>query len=53
MNAATHYRDTGDASELERFRGVTVGGHQLEVEPGEIEYLAGRGQLDFEEFYEQ
>ncbi len=52
VNAATHYRDTGDDSRLSDFRGVAVGGHELETDPEMIEYLAAQGQLDFEDFYE-
>jgi hypothetical protein len=29
-----------------------VGDYELETDPHELEYLAGRQQLDFEEFYE-
>lgn len=52
VNAATHYRDTGESDRLDAFRGVRVGGYKLETDPGELEHLANRQQLDFEEFYE-
>jgi hypothetical protein len=52
VNAATAYRDTGDDSGLGAFRGITVGGHELETDPDQIEFLAAQGQLDFEDFYE-
>lgn len=52
VNAATHYRDTGDERRLTDFQGVAVGGHKLEADPEMIEYLAAQGQLDFEDFYE-
>lgn len=52
VNAATHFRDTGDESRLAAFQGVTVGEHELETDPDQIEFLATQGQLDFEDFYE-
>lgn len=52
VNAATHYRDTGDERRLVDFQGVAVGGHELETDPEMIEYLAAQGQLDFDDFYE-
>lgn len=52
VNAATHYRDSGELDRLEPFRGVRVGDFELETDPQELEYLAGRQQLDFEDFYE-
>jgi hypothetical protein len=53
INAVTRFRDTGSAGQLAAFRGVSVGGHELETDPDEIEYLAGRGKLDFEDFYDE
>lgn len=52
VNAARHYRDTGETDRLEAFRSVRVGGFELETDPVELQYQAGRQQLDFEEFYE-
>jgi hypothetical protein len=51
--ATLRYRNTGDDSRLAAFRGVTVGGFELETDPEGIEHLAARGTLDFEDFYEQ
>ena len=53
LNAATHYRDTGDDKRLAAFQGIALGDHKLETDPEMIEYLAAQGQLDFEDFYEK
>lgn len=57
VNAARHYRDTGETDRLNPFQAVRVsdpnqGDFELETDPSELEYLAGRQQLDFEDFYE-
>ena len=52
LNAATYYRDTGRTDRLDSFRGVSVGGHELETDSDELQRLAALGQLDFEDFYE-
>lgn len=53
LNAATYYRDTGRTDRLDSFRGVSVGGHELETDSDELQRLAALGQLDFEDFYEK
>ena len=51
-NAVGRYLHHGDSSELEKFRGVTVGGFELESDLDVIDERAARGELDFEEIYE-
>ncbi|MGI8559470.1 MAG: hypothetical protein ACR2ND_14400 [Solirubrobacteraceae bacterium] len=51
-NAVGRYLHHGDSSELSQFRGVSVGGYELETALDVIDVLAARGQLDFEDIYE-
>ncbi len=56
-NAVHAYRDDyGDRDmqlhRLDEFEGMTVAGYPLETRPFEIEYMAARGDLDFEDIYE-
>jgi hypothetical protein len=51
-NALKRYLDTGDASELQRLRGASVGGYELETDLDVIDELAARGELEFEDIYE-
>lgn len=51
-NAVGRYLKQGDSSELERFRGVSMGGYELESDLDVIDELAARGELEFESIYE-
>jgi hypothetical protein len=51
-NAVRTYLGTGDEEPLERFRGVRVGGIELETDLDVIEELARRGEVAFEDLYE-
>lgn len=50
-SAVHHYLSTGDSSRLARFRGVKVGGIELETDLDVIDELARRGEFDFESIY--
>ncbi|MCU1358016.1 MAG: hypothetical protein JWM89_3434 [Acidimicrobiales bacterium] len=50
-SAVHHYLSTGDASRLEKFRGVKVGGIELEADVDVIDELARQGSFDFESIY--
>jgi hypothetical protein len=50
-NAVKHFLETGDAEPLAPFRGVVIGGHELEVDPDWIEYWAYQGDLGFPDIY--
>jgi hypothetical protein len=45
------YLRTGDASELSKFRGTVIGGHELETDTDALDERAGRGELEDFEFY--
>jgi hypothetical protein len=51
-NAIGRYLRNGDTSELDRFRGASVGGYELEADLDAIDELAAHGELDFEDVYE-
>jgi hypothetical protein len=51
-NAVRKFVETGDASDLRKFRGKSVGGEHLATDPGTIKRLAHRGELDFEDIYD-
>lgn len=51
-NAVKRWGIYQDSSELDKFRGVTVGGYELETDLDVIDELAGRGELEFEDIYE-
>jgi hypothetical protein len=51
-NAVRHYLTTGDEAPLEPFRGVRVGGVELQTDPDAIDELARRGEVSFEDLYE-
>jgi hypothetical protein len=51
-NAVDHYLATGDDTALRRFRGVKVGGVELETDPDTIDYLYTIGQIEFETIYQ-
>ena len=51
-NAVRRFVRTGDASDLGDFEGVRIGEYELETDPGEIEYWAAAGELEFEDIYE-
>jgi hypothetical protein len=51
-NAVRKFAETGDASDLRRFRGKSVGGEHLATDPATIKRLAHRGELDFEDIYD-
>jgi hypothetical protein len=44
-NAVGRYLRSGDSSELGKFRGVSVGGYELETDLDVIDQLAARGEL--------
>lgn len=50
-SAVQHYLNTGDASRLERLKGVAVGGVELETDIDVLDELARRGAFDFESIY--
>ncbi|MGH2971097.1 MAG: hypothetical protein ACRDLE_02960 [Gaiellaceae bacterium] len=50
-NAVREYIYTGDPSKLERFRGMRVGGVELETDLDRIDEWARRGELSFEDIY--
>jgi len=50
-NAIKKYFDSGDTSDLARFRGRTVAGFELDAEPDDLDDLARTGQLDVETIY--
>ena len=52
-NAVRHFRDTGDESQLKKFKGKKVAGFTLETDPDKIEVAAHKGELDFEDIYEK
>lgn len=49
--AVQRYLNTGDASRLAKFRGVRVGGVELEADLDVLDELARRGAFDFESIY--
>jgi hypothetical protein len=51
-NAVDHFLTTGDDEPLRRFRGVKVGGVELETDPEAIEALAYQGTIEFETIYQ-
>jgi hypothetical protein len=51
-NAVRHYLLAGDEVPLRRFRGVSVGGEELETDPDVIEEISRRGEVSFEDLYE-
>lgn len=52
-NAVRHFRDTGDESQLKKFKGKKVAGFTLETDPDKIERAAHKGELDFEDIYDK
>jgi hypothetical protein len=50
-NAVREYIYTGDASRLEGFDGMRVGGVELETDLNRIDEWARRGELSFEDIY--
>jgi len=50
--AVAHFLQTGDETVLRRFRGKSVAGHPYETDPGVLEEMARRGQLDVESIYQ-
>ena len=52
-NAVKHFLHTGDTSVLTPFAGSRILRYQFEVDPAKIERWAMRGELDFEDPYEQ
>ena len=50
-DAIDHYLQTGDEVPLQTFRGVRIGGVELETDPDEIDRLAVLGVLSFETIY--
>lgn len=53
IHAVTAFRNDGPTVQLAPFEGVSLGGYELETDPDELQYLANRGKLDFEEFYDE
>jgi hypothetical protein len=51
-NAVKKFKADGSTAKLAQYRGTSVGGYELETDPDELQYLANRGKLDFEEFYD-
>lgn len=51
-NAVKRFLHTGDISEPEPFASLRIRGHRFAVDPGWIEHWAARGELDFEDIYE-
>jgi hypothetical protein len=47
--AVGHFWATGDRSQLDALQGQVVAGHELETDPGEIEYELLTSELDFAE----
>ena len=52
-NAVRKYLYTGDHTDLEEFDGMTVAGHQLETDLDELDRYALRGEIRFEDIYDQ
>ena len=50
-DAVDHYRETGDTGPLVEFRGVRIGGIELETDPDVIDRLTLLGVLSFETIY--
>ncbi len=50
-NAVKHFLETGDASRLRKFEGVSVNGVEFETDLSEIEESALENELDFENVY--
>jgi hypothetical protein len=51
-NAVNHYRDTGDDEPLRAFRGIKVGGVELETDPDVVDALIYMGVIEFETIYQ-
>jgi hypothetical protein len=51
-NAVRKFVETGDARDLHKFRGKTVGGRSLATDPEVLRRLARRGEVEFEDIYE-
>jgi hypothetical protein len=51
-NAVQHFLHSGDMSRLTQFATLTIDGRRFAVDPGWIERWAARGELDFEDIYE-
>jgi hypothetical protein len=51
-NAVDHYLTTGNEEPLRHFRGVTVGGVELETDADAIDALAYAGLVEFETIYQ-
>jgi hypothetical protein len=51
-NAVRRWGIDRDSTEVDKFRGVSVGGYELETDLDVIDELAARGELEFEDIYE-
>jgi hypothetical protein len=51
-NDIRRYSRTGDESVLDRHEGRVIDGRRLLTDPDDIDYLAGQGELEFEDIYE-
>jgi hypothetical protein len=49
--AVRRYLRTGDVSELHKFRGTVIGGHEFETDTDALDERAARGELEDFEFY--
>lgn len=52
-NAVRRYLDHGYDEDLPEFEGVDVDGHELETRENAIEYWAVRGEIHFEDIYNE
>jgi hypothetical protein len=52
-NAVRHFLGSGDVSVLDTYRGVTIGGIELETDPDAIEDFDSTGELDFRDIYDK
>jgi hypothetical protein len=50
-NTVRAYLDTGDEEALRRFRGMNVGGFELETDPDVLDEMARRGMFEFDSIY--